>query len=375
MISNGFDIDRVMPAFQGRLGYKQPTIAGSPTLSMSNLAATSGRYYTDFHQIVTIQNIKEVQEDPEISDSNFNAFLQDNDKSVIMRTLNAVLNRPQMIDHNMVYERNGYFQHLNIPNNSKFCGFRINIANGDFAVMLNNLSLYFTDAHTFNIYLFNDLKKAPVLTKSVTTVANDQTNVSLQWALNYIGTNKGGIYYLGYFQDDLGAVQAVDEQYINYTQNKAFGVYPFQSNATGLDFNRISPNVQYRTYGLNLEISSYRDYTERIIQNAHLFDEARGLTMAIQVIEMIKNSTRSNLTERLTNMRTQSLEYDLNLAFPTEDRPFIAGLKAQLIRELKRVNEEFWPRAKPISMPINGNYRPQYQGFDLLSLPARDLPQ
>ena len=214
-----------------------------------------------------------------------------------------------------------------------------------------------------------------MLTQSVTTVANSQTVVRLDWILKYIDDNKGGLFYIGYFQNDLGSVLAVDEQLNMWADSKCFGAWPFQSPQIGsLDFNRINPSVVFRTYGMNLEVSSYRDYTEVIVMNAHLFDEARGLMMAIYILEIIKNSSRTNRDNLLANEMFK-LEYDLDLAFPTKEAPFMAGLKAQLKREFQRINDNFFPKPSAQIVSIAGDYGPgeyEYDSFDIKNLPPRE---
>lgn len=381
MITNGFDIDKVMAALQGRIGWIQPTLANSPVISVPNKASSSGRYYNDgsFHASCTIQKLKDVQEDPAISDNDFNTLLTTLGKSATMRCLNAVFNRNQLIEKTLVYERSSNVRNIAIPNSGNACGFRIKVAQGDYAAMINTVSLFFNGVATFNLYLFNDLKLAPLQTKSVTTAANDQTIVQLDWQLDYVeSTNKGGIFYVLYFQNDLpSGVMAMDEQLNIWADSKIFGAIPFQSPqiGTSLDFNRTNPSVVFRSYGLNLEISSFRDYTSTIVQNANLFDEARGLTMAVIVLDQIKNSIRSNDTQRqaMSQVQMTEMRIDTDLAFPTKETPFVAGLKQQIMREFKRINETFFPKQEAVSLdirqsdPVFG-----YDSFDLKSLPPRE---
>lgn len=375
-LTNGFNVAKVMQALQGRIGWSQPTLAGMPVISGQNQASSSSRFFEDFHESCTIQKLYQAQEDKAISDADFNSLLQRMDRSVIMRCINAVFNRPQLIDHGLVYERQSNVRNLPVPNQGNFCGYRIKVANGDYAVMLNSVALFFSEVVTFNLYLFNDLTKAPVMSQEVTTQAGTQTVASLNWILKYVDNNKGGLFYVGYFQDDLGAVTAIDEQLNMWNDAKVYGAWPFQSPrvAGQLDFNRINPSVVFRTYGMNMELSSYRDYTEVILQNAHLFDEARGLCMAVRVIEKVKNSLRTNKEARQSN-EVIKLEYDLELAFPTKEAPFMAGLKAQLVREFERVNLSFFPKRKPTNVSIAGGYNMgdfEYDSFDIKNLPPRE---
>src|SRR6187399_641792 len=157
-ISNGFDLFRVFPAFQGRLGWHQPTFSDAPVLSGANITSTSGRWYDrGFHQAVNIKNYYATQEDENITDAEFNQLLQDEDQAVIMRCLNGVFNKPQLIEHKTNYTRTANIRNILIPNQGNFCGYRINVAPGDFAVVIDTIGLFFNKAITFNMYLFNDL--------------------------------------------------------------------------------------------------------------------------------------------------------------------------------------------------------------------------
>lgn len=378
-ITNGFNIGKIYNALQGRIGWIQPTVAGSPILNGFNLASTSGRWYNDggFHASLTVQNIYDSQEDDDISDENFNSILTRMDQTTIMRCINAVFNKPQLIEKSLIYERTSNIRNVSIPNQGNFCGYRVKVSNGDWAAMINSVGLFFNGVATFNLYLYNDLIKAPLLTKSVTTVANSQTIVQLDWQLNYVEqANKGGLFYIGYFQEDLPeGVNAVDEQLNLWADTKIFGAFPFQApKLDGLDFNRINPSVVFRTYGMNLEISAFKDYTETIVQNANMFDEARGLVMAILAIDLVRNSSRTNAKQRQSAEQLKALNVDMDLAFPTKDFPFVSGLRSQLQRELKRINCNFFPEAQPMSVPISsGNdYNFAYDTFDIKNLPPRE---
>lgn len=385
MISNGFDITKVNAAMQSRLGWIQPTLSGSPVLDVNNLKSLSGRYYNDgsFHAHLTLDKLKKAQEDQSINDASFNNLLRQYDLSASTRCINAVFNRPQMVEHTLIYERISNVRNVVIPNSSNFCGYRIKTAKGNWAIQINSVSLFFDAAATFNLYIFNDLQKAPIYTFPVITQANTQVIFQMpNVVLNYLSqSNSGGLFYIGYFQDDLVAQNAhgIDEQLNMWAATKVFGAYPFQSpRLTGqLDFNRINPSVVFRSYGLNLEVTSYHDYTQAIVQNAHLFDNARGLALAIRVLEEIKYSTRTNTIERQSKQAIDAneLNYDLNLAFPNDDRPFIAGLKAQLNQELTRISNTFFPKAKAMSVGIGADYDREafaYDTFDIKNLPPRE---
>jgi hypothetical protein len=391
-ITNGFNLDRILPAFRERIGWHQPTMANMPVLSATNRKAISGKYYDrGYHQAVSIKNLYLNQEDPDITDEQFNQWLFDEDDACATRVLTAVFNKPTLIEHKPNYTRTANLLNYNIPNQDLMVGYRINMAVGDYAGVINSISLLFSDVATFNIYLYNDLLLAPVKTQQVTTVAKSQTRVQLDWVINYIdssnnggntGGNIGGVWYVCYKQSEVHASNpdcyAINEQLNLWNDTKIIGAFPFQAPTNDVyAFTRTNPSINFLSYGINIEFSSYRDYTQTIIQNPHLFDEARGLCMAINSLELIQNTTRTNETERQMTNNVARLEYDLNLSFPTKEYPFMAGIKQRLERELRSLNTKFNPPAQAMSIPIGDmtwwgdRY---YQGMDIAELPPRDLP-
>ncbi len=242
--TNGFDRDQVISALFGRLGWKQPTIAGSPVLSSNNLLSKSGRYFNDgsFHSLVQIKTLKDTAElDGSADDATFNDYLDTLQRGVIMRCLNGVFSPEEYISQGLLYER---FHNNDMPivNGNLFCGIRIKTpATADLGVQIDSIALYFNKDVTFNLYLFNDLKKEPIWFSPVSAEANNQVVVSLpSIVLNHIGgNNHNGIFYLGYFQSDLGTAQALQEQDIWFASGMAYGYNFFQAPAKpGTDFDR-----------------------------------------------------------------------------------------------------------------------------------------
>jgi hypothetical protein len=83
--ANGFDTDLVLPALRKRLGWRQPTVAGSPVLTVANTTSLSSRYFgQSFHALCTIANLKSNQEDPAIIDADFNTYLSTLQDDLIM---------------------------------------------------------------------------------------------------------------------------------------------------------------------------------------------------------------------------------------------------------------------------------------------------
>lgn len=358
--TNGFCLAQVMSALFGRIGWMQTTGNDEPTLNSTNLISRSGRYFNDssFHALATLTNIKAVMEQKSADDTAFNSFLESLQRAMIMRCVNGVFNNPEFISQALMYRRWGYLD-TPIANTGRFIAWRIVVPPvSDLATQIDTISLYFDRDCTFNLYLFNDAKAAPVWMQSVTAVAETQTVITLNdVVLNYIGGNNlGGIFYLGYFQNDLGLAQAIRESATNFKTMAPYSATMIE--ATPIGSNNFQRNnigyTSYYTYGINMHLSVFRDHTQAIVKKSALFDNAIGMQMAAQCIELSMYSTRSNATERILKDSAQvfAASLDLTGTAPISDAPQTIGLRKQITSELTRVKDSFFPKAKPQSMPI-----------------------
>lgn len=322
-----------------------------PVLDTDNTTSKSGRYFQDFHSVVTIQNVYSTMDVVAASDENFNNYLQDLQQSVIIEALNAVFIKPQLVESKLLFERCAYSPRL-IDNAGNFVGFEIRIGPGSYSLQVNTVMLEFDQDVTFNLYLYNETRKAPLWSKEVTAVGNDETIIPLDDLIfkHSSPDNKGGLFYLGYFQDDLGAVRAIEQNEIILNPGLIYDAVSFESKATVDQFDKEQVYNNYRNYGLNLELSVFRDYTKTIVQNAYLFDELVGLHMAARVIEGVIFSERSNKTQRISAENSQQLYTDLNQSIPTQEVPFNSGIKTKISRELKKVYRNFFPKDKILTV-------------------------
>jgi len=354
--SNGFDINSVLSSLTKRLGWRQPTLAGSPVLNADNLQSTSGRYFQSFHSLVTIAKIKDVCEDKNISDADFNTYLTNLQQDAIMRSLNEVFREPELIEQKLIYTR---FATMDQPvdNSGLFVGYIINVAN-DFGIstQINSSTLYFDQDCSFNLYLFQDGVKAPLQTIPVNCVAFQRTVVEFDsLVLNF---KTGQKYYFGYFQSQLGSSRAIREQVETWATTRCFEAYTFQAPATenNTDFNHNYRQYGFLPMGVNLEMISFRDHTQKILRKANLFDEVVGLQVAAMVIEEIVMTTRTNKDERQIGEIAGKIYAELNQAYATEAVPIMPGLKSRIAGELKRLRQTFFPDQKPMSISMENDY-------------------
>ena len=341
-----FNSSIVISALFGRVGWKQPTQTDYAILSAPNTYSKSGLFFSDYHKILTIKNIKDTLEDVDITDADFNTYLEDLQKASINRVLNGVFNKQIVIEQSQLFIREHELDFMEYANTSKFVGIRINVAeDSTYSVKLNYLSLLFNGNVTFKIYCFHTAS-GKLWEQQINVTANKEAIVTIDKTLSIsTTTNKGGEFLIGYFQDDLGSVKA-----INYTDSfdndaSLFGVCGFEAVKTGAaTYDTKTVLTNNINYGINAELTGQRDFTNVIASNAAQFDEAVGLQMACDVIEQIIFSTRSNSTERITKEQSAQLYNDLNLDTPNDEMPYSAGLKNRLKREIQRLNKNFFPK-------------------------------
>lgn len=356
--TNGFNYSRVMNAMLQRIGFRQPTESKFAIVNSANQISTSGRYFDDFHALVSAKNIREIQPDPTISDANFNTHLESMKRAAIMRSLNGVLNVPEHIERTLLYDREDDQQLDLVPNTGLFVGYEIETPKDDtISVHIESAILMFNEDVVFNLYLFKDGKKSPLLVREVSAIAFEPTVVNLSDViLNYLSVNsKGSTFYIGYFQDDLGTAKAINELG-EFSRQLCFCASPMSSKkkAGEYDFDRTYISETNITYGLNLEISTFRDHTNATVKNAHLFDELIGLNFAYSTLEAIVYSTNRNQTQSTIadEMTKAGLQLEMQGAIAAPDSPQVESLTKRIRREAERVRKEFYPKPKAQSVSL-----------------------
>lgn len=364
--TNGIDFDAVVPAMQQRLGWRQPTKAGSPVVSAGNLVSKSKRYFnsTAFHAIVTLDNIKNAQEDAAITDDNLNAFLVDMQSDCIVRSLTEVFREPELIEQVLMYTR---FATMDMPiaNSGQAIGWLINTANDPaISTQIKYATFYFDSDVSFNLYLFMDGVKAPIKTIPIDVVAYQRTLVNFDASgdtdttlvLNFESCQK---YYLCYFQNDLGEAKAIREQVETFATTRCFEAFVFNApqltDSETPDFDHNYRSYGFLPQGVNLGVISFKDHTQRVLRQANLFDEVQGLQMATMAAELILYSTRTNIVERQTAQAVLQLHLDINQAKATDQIPTGPGLKSRIQKEFARLRETFYPAQQPISSDMTQN--------------------
>lgn len=339
--TNGFDFNRVMSAMVGRLAFRG-----------QEPSSKSGRYFQDFHAIVQVDNISKTMPAGSVLSEHLFSLQQ----AAILRVLNAVFREKEYYENVLLYEREDGQTRL-VPNTGLFAGYEINIAgDGKRAVQIDSVVLNFDSDIDIQLYLFKDGKKTAIWQQRVLGVAGEATVVPLNdLVLTALASNtKGGRFYFGYFQDDLGSARAIEEQVDSWASTKMFKATPMYSKATGNDFDRVQYSEPGYSYGLNLEMSSFRDHTAAIVSKANLFDEAVGLQMAFMVIEQALYAVRSSTSERILKetIDVVGLQMDLNGYAPVSNLSKVEGIAQRIKKEIDRLTPSFFPKPKATTVNL-----------------------
>lgn len=343
--SNGYNLTTVLPALYGRLAWDSGSDLGS-----TNTTSTSGRRFDDgsFHSVVTVPNVKAVNPAP----AAWPAWFTAKQNAVIAKTLQSVFTKTEFFEQAFLFTKCTSEVEESVTNTGKAVGYKITLPKKfDVTAKLNSLQVYFNEDVTFNVYLFKQGSATAIKTKSVTAAANVKTTVTLtDWLLNY---SESSVYYVVYFQDDLGTAKAIRE---NAVQEELcmMRADSFIADTTGSVFNRTQISKVSQPYGLNMQVSVFRDFTQHILNQPHLFDELIGLTMAAQIIEDILYSVTSSASERILKEQFQSigLQLDLKGSAPISDGPKTMGIVQKIEIEAKRVKQAFYPSSKSVVVNV-----------------------
>lgn len=310
--------DRLTSILYGGVGFRQPTIKDYAILDTDNLTSRSGLYFDDASSFVTIQNIKDCQSDSQISVSEFNAYLKNLVKSVILDICQRItFGKADLIHVNNLYPFEKKFDETLEPIGNKFVGFKIEpqTVNSDMIGKVSFLELAFDNDITIDIHLFNSNVKTPIKTKECVCIGGQSNIFSVDdWFLGDSDTFKGGNFYIGYFESDLGAIKPIKRDWERSTvqiKTAFYHVEPVFMNVVDTWFDVDSDEVEDDTFGLNIGINVYNDYTELLIRNDNLIYPAIKYGMAEKVLSLVKSSVRSNLIERLNKENIDEINFEL----------------------------------------------------------------
>lgn len=335
MIQNSVKI-----SLYGLIGWRQSTVSGMPTVDAANLAASSGLMFQDFSPLVTIQNVYDCQEDPDATEDEFNTMLANLVKSAILKILNAVFTQNDFIENKVLYPYENEWTET-ITNDTSFVGFEFQMAKRkDYAWRINQVFTAFDASDTVKLLLFHSSRKTAIDSKEITVSELTEDATDLSWDLSQFNY-AGGKFYVGYLRSGLTA-KAVNRNWDRANDDVKFKTLRIQPiRVPGWDaetlFDVDDIDYEDETFGLNFDITAWKDYTNVIVQNKDKFVNAIGYQVAADVLDLILKSVRSNRIERLTEGQVL---YELE-GLISADVPRSVGIVKKLSNEIEDLKKNF----------------------------------
>lgn len=361
----------VINALFGRVGFKNNPAQAKYAVNVDNQESRSGRYFKDFHPLATQKVYADTMEFDNYSNDFLNEELTSLQKSAISAVLNNVFNVEDLLEQFELYQLSDNAM-TELENTDQFVGFRFKIANDiSKAVRINSVSLLFNQDVTFKLYCYNRDKRTKVWEKEVTVMAYELTQVQIDdLVLRAVdNTANGLIYDFGYYQTDLGTAKALNDNSVCLNNGFLWRAQSFQADLASISNNpddfykdyvsRYAVTYNSNSYGLNLEVGGYNDYSNVIVKNQPLFDEAIGYQVAQLILSQAMYSTRSNGTERLTNERIKMASDDLNISGPTDQVPLNPGIKSKLSAAIRQLRKNFL--SKPLLQKTTASFNDSCQ--------------
>lgn len=305
-----YNISTIKTNLSGVVGWRQPLQTDFAIVDAPNLISSSGLIFQGFHSLVTIENLQNAVPES-LSDADFNTFILNMQKDAIAKVVQSVFQKkkPQtkaLLDKLRLFDQANVMDDP-ITNSGFWVGYEINLnKNNNIKVVIDAIGSEFDGVKAgLTIYLFHSSQKTAIKTFSLDTIEDDSKFDDLtDFDLDYL-TYTGGTYYIGYKQDDLGVVQALNRGFdISDQANKPknFTIRPIRiENYVGIElFDIDNIDITSETHGLNFEFTTTVDLTNLISDQKQIFANLIGIQMAADVLEKLYNSTRTNAIKKET---------------------------------------------------------------------------
>jgi hypothetical protein len=338
-----FNPTTIATRLTGLVGFRQPFNPLFAKIDATNLLSRSG-YFVNDHPYCKVQHLFNSQDYADISDADFNTLLVRKQEESITSVCNAVFNKPDYIDRQVLYAH-AQNKQATEPLPSGFLGYRIRVSQEkNIAFKITRVLLDFdsTTPDDIILMLFNTAQSTPIESKAITVNA-DHLEIELNWVVDNSGTYYKGEYYLGYVTQGITVTpferefESSNVESIITHLNIEPIIVPSHSTATLFDLDDV--DARSEANGINPDITVYDDFTDLIIQNEHLLSRAVLLSLQIACMSEYAASLRSNRDERkAVGMLNLILA---QIAGQDEDGQVkIDGLQPQLTRAITSIKKE-----------------------------------
>jgi len=399
-----FDINKIQSCYSNYIGWRNSKNPCDKPLSDSVTTSESGQYFNDYHPLLTYENIKSIAVNP--SRYNFQSWdiaatyntndvviyntgkydcyfrsLIDNNIGLqpdtnptewlevdyisdwytqktndsFNKLINSVANTKKLksktktiLDNFKLFNNEGRLSDT-IVKSGRFVGYSIRLDQKEnISLLLKQIGFQFTELQApLTLYLYHSSQSQPLQTIDFnTTVLNGFEWFSSDLKLDYVNdTVDTGVYYIGYYEDDLQG-QAINKRlnwdkpcsgcqgwkYGDYKNLSQFStIYPISVSSQDIEPGRTMfdiNDVRYTNntnFGINLNINIRCDWSDFICQNKDMFINSYRTQVAYDMMNEMLYSTRDN-----------DLRQKINAALQGNDS--ISGYEQKLQDEIEALN-------------------------------------
>lgn len=124
------------------------------------------------------------------------------------------------------------------------------------------------------------------------------------------------------------------------------------SNMPDIDFNEYLQEIKTQSVNevltliLNRDVSYQlnEDYSNTLIGNPEIFDDAIGYTIAIKVLELFVSTSRKNLAERNAKLAVEKLKVELEGLKNENGKVIVNGIKRERYFAIKQAKAIIFPK-------------------------------
>ncbi|MBU3661002.1 MAG: hypothetical protein FGM14_14090 [Flavobacteriales bacterium] len=335
-------VSKIQEGLFGLVGIRQPLDPSLPILNDANKESRSGLFVDDVPPF-RLKLLKDTQEYISITDNELNDYIANMQKTSITNLMFRVFDQGDFIDRNYLFSRASSRKKVisEITDGSVF-GYKIEVGkrkNLGFKISRVRLEFDFDNpTEDVILYLFNSFLEAPIQTKEITLDKKDFIQ-ELNWFVDSTQNDYKGNYYLLIKSVNGNRLQPFERDYED--SNK-------QNNIAFLDFDRVLiPNFSATIFdfdneieltenvGINPDVIVYDDFTDFVLTSQHLFSRAIQLEFAVNLMQQIATSTRSNPDERKAREIVAMMEIKMN---GSEGQG--KGLRGQIYYEVQSLKKE-----------------------------------
>lgn len=352
------------------IGFYQTNNSEYPTLSPSLITSTDNRFVNDVHGLIDIENIDQtrknfskidaetwilsntyeqgdlvndggtiyeaIQNVPSstaIADTSYwfplddlNQYLWSKRLQGAEKALDQVFRGKKLrskvkniFENNLLYDGVANYRDLE-TNQNKFVGLRfIMKSDRDIVTVINNIGHQFSEAVSFNLYLYHSSQQAPLATIAInhTSANSSQWFTPTDLELKYLDDayDAGGEFFLGYAQSELGTAQALNMYGLdwvngfscsscsrsywywqNYSKYVSISGFEVAESEFTVGVDMFDPSIvgltPTRNYGLNLNITTKCDLTPFFIQESNSMSEAIMYATGLEIMRDMASNVR-----------------------------------------------------------------------------------